>query len=98
MKNIRIDGPPLTLRQRLAHDPIMNTRQKNAVRHVLQHYDISRREYEEKFSVTRAVAAREVAELVLAGWLRPSGRGSATRYVLDDQKFGTEHLHDEYHP
>ncbi len=98
MKKIRIDGPPLTLRQRLAHDPIMNARQKNAVRHVLKQFDISRREYEEKFGVTRAVAAREVAELVLAGWLRRSGRGAATRYVLDDQKFGTEHLHDAYHP
>ena len=44
MKKISVDGPPLTLRQRLAHDPIMNTRQKNAVRHVLTHADISRRE------------------------------------------------------
>jgi len=98
MKTIKIDGPPLTLRQRLSHDPIMNTRQKNAVRHVLTHYDIGRREYEEKFGVTRSVASREIAELVLAGWLRRTGRGSATRYILDDQKFGTENLHDAFHP
>ncbi len=98
MKSIPVDGAPLTIRQRLAYDPIMNTRQKNAVRHVLTHYDISRREYEVKFTVTRSVASRELAELVLAGWLRRSGRGSATCYILDDQKFGTEHLHDQFHP
>ncbi|MCB2205047.1 hypothetical protein KQI65_09885 [bacterium] len=98
MKKIDIDGPPLTLRQRLAHDPIMNTRQKNAVRHVLKHGDIARREYAERFDVTPSVATRELGELVLAGWLRRQGRSTATRYILDDQKFGTEHLHDAYHP
>ena len=95
---IKKDGPPLTMQQRLAHDPIMNARQKKAVRHVLKQYDIGRREYEEKFAVTRSVASRELAELVLAGWLRRSGRGSATRYILDDQTFGTELLHDAFHP
>ncbi len=70
--------------ERIARNPILVPRQKDALRHVMKTGEIRSREYAAMHGVSESTARRDLQELILGGWLRREGAGSASSYLPGD--------------
>ncbi|MBE0644104.1 MAG: DeoR family transcriptional regulator [Bacteroidetes bacterium] len=71
-------------KHRIERNPILLPRQKDALRHVMKTGEITSKRYAVMNGVSEATARRDLQELILGGWLRREGRGSAVEYLPGD--------------
>lgn len=69
---------------RIERDPVISTRQKKALRHVLKTGEISSKSYAELTGLSDTTARRDLFELVLGGWLRQDGAGRSSTWLPGD--------------
>jgi len=65
---------------RIERDPVILARQKSALLHVHETGSITSRNYATLCGVSETTARRDLQELILAGWLRREGSGTASLY------------------
>jgi ATP-dependent DNA helicase RecG len=63
---------------------ILNTRQKKAIEYLKKNKEISNKVYREINNVGKVIAAEELNNLVKKEIFKITGKGRATKYVLND--------------
>lgn len=72
---------------RIERDPVISSRQKKALRQVLDTGEITSKSYARLAGLSEATARRDLQELILGGWLRHDGAGRSSVYLPGDLLF-----------